>query len=74
MNVAIIYTGGLPVKIKVTVRTQVNGQRKTMAEWGEVTGIGADTIESRINRLGWDVVRTLTTPKRILPPRKKVAA
>lgn len=51
-----------------------NGQRKTMAEWGETTGIGGDTIEARINRLGWDVARTLTTPKRILPKRKKVSA
>jgi len=51
-----------------------NGQKKTMAEWGEVTGIGADVIQERVTRYKWGVARALTTPKRILPPRKKEAA
>lgn len=51
-----------------------NGQKKTMAEWGEVTGIGADVIQERVTRYKWSVDRALTTPKRILPPRKKEAA
>ncbi len=39
------------------------GQRRTSAEWGELTGLGRRVIESRIDVLGWDVTRALTTPK-----------
>lgn len=40
-----------------------NGQRKTMSEWGEITGLGVHIIWKRINMLGWTVEKTLTTPR-----------
>lgn len=40
---------------------ELNGERKTMAEWSELTGIGWHTLESRL-RYGWSVERTLTEP------------
>ncbi len=40
---------------------EFNGQKRTLAEWGEVTGINFATIWARINR-GWDIERALTHP------------
>ncbi len=38
---------------------EFNGKRNTVAQWGEITGINASTIHTRI-RKGWSVERTLT--------------
>lgn len=40
---------------------EFRGNRATIAEWSEVTGIRYDNIKNRINNLGWSVQRALTT-------------
>lgn len=40
------------------------GQTKTMSEWSRVTGFSARLIHDRLSA-GWNVEKTLTTPKRI---------
>ena len=42
---------------------EYDGKKLTMAEWGEITGIGASTIEGRLNRCGWTIESALSTPK-----------
>lgn len=39
---------------------EYNGEKKTVAEWSEITGINYNTLLRRINS-GWDVERALTT-------------
>ena len=43
---------------------EFNGERRTIAEWADVTVLSQSVIESRL-RLGWSAERTLTQPKRI---------
>lgn len=43
---------------------EYNGETHTLAQWGEITGISADNIQVRIDRLGWTVEKALTTPTR----------
>lgn len=38
-----------------------DGQRRSLAEWSEVTGLSEKTIKSRL-RIGWSIERTLTEP------------
>lgn len=38
-----------------------NGEKLTMSQWADKTGIDACVISDRIGR-GWDVEKTLTTP------------
>ncbi len=40
------------------------GREKTMAEWAEWTGLVRETIRDRIDKLGWNVERALTTNTR----------
>lgn len=42
------------------------GQTKTLVEWVEVTGLTRATIESRLDRMGWDVQAALTKPSRLV--------
>ena len=42
---------------------EYKGERKTVAEWAECTGIGYETLRQRLNN-GWDVERAMTTPQR----------
>ena len=37
-----------------------NGERHTMAEWAEITGINQSTISLRINKRGWTIEEALT--------------
>jgi len=39
-----------------------NGETKTLSQWAEAVGISAQVIWYRINKLGWEVEKTLTTP------------
>lgn len=39
---------------------EFNGQRHTISEWAETTGINKNTIRSRIEKYGWIVERALT--------------
>ena len=39
-----------------------NGETKTIAQWGEATGILEDTIKARIDYYGWSTEKALTTP------------
>lgn len=45
---------------RANVFLEFNGQRKTIAEWAEATGIDFKKISRRINRDGWNVDRALT--------------
>lgn len=38
------------------------GQKKTLSEWAEQTGIGSATLRTRLVVLGWSVERALTEP------------
>ncbi len=40
----------------------VDGQTKTLAEWGEVTGIGMKVIHNRMTMLGWSEEEAIKTP------------
>lgn len=42
---------------------ELNGERHTLTEWGEITGLGASLLLDRA-RLGWSDERMLTTPVR----------
>lgn len=39
-----------------------NGERRTLAEWSEVTGIPVPVIRERIDRLAWSVADALRVP------------
>lgn len=45
-----------------------NGERLTLAEWSERTGIPRNTIYIRIKRRRWTVDKALTTPTQKRPP------
>lgn len=47
----------------------LNGETHTMAEWGIITGIKDYNIENRLNKYGWSVEKTLTTP--VIPCKRK---
>lgn len=40
------------------------GQKKTLTEWSEITGIKAATLRHRVSSYGWSAERALTTPVR----------
>lgn len=42
--------------------TTINGETKTLSEWSEIYGIPYSAISARINKLGWDDVKAITTP------------
>lgn len=42
---------------------ELNGERKTIAEWAEKLGVNWSTIRNRIDRYGWTLERALTTRK-----------
>lgn len=44
----------------------LDGQKKTIAEWSEITGISKDALTMRVNKLGWTEKEALT-----IPPRKQ---
>jgi hypothetical protein len=39
---------------------EINGQKRTLAEWAEYAGIGWFTLRQRLDRMGWDIERALT--------------
>jgi hypothetical protein len=41
-------------------RYEHDGKNLTLAEWSEITGIKADTINRRIKKLGWPIKEALT--------------
>ncbi len=41
----------------------------TYTDWAKKTGISANTISIRINKLKWSVEKTLTTPVKRKTPR-----
>lgn len=45
---------------------EYKGQRRTLNEWAELTGINRSTIYCRLNQ-GWSVEKTLTTQKNVPP-------
>jgi hypothetical protein len=42
-----------------------NGETRTLAEWGRVTGLGCGVIQGRLTA-GWSVERSLSQPKKVL--------
>ena len=46
------------------------GERKTVTQWAEDTGISRNTLYKRLSN-GWDVERTLTTPTRKHTKKKR---
>ncbi len=42
---------------------ELNGERKTIAQWAEQLGVGWTCIRDRLDRYGWTIERALTTPK-----------
>lgn len=46
-----------------SVYYEVNGERKTLAEWSEITGVNSSTISNRI-KVGWPSDRIFDKPKR----------
>lgn len=40
------------------------GETKTLAEWGEITGLGSQVIKDRLDKLHWTPDRALTVPVR----------
>jgi hypothetical protein len=56
---------------------EYDGDRKTLAEWEDITGIQQDTIRRRLE-MGWDIYRALTQPAVRTPPpirkKKSIAA
>lgn len=42
----------------------LDGDKKTLAEWAEITGIISQTIMTRIKRYGWTVKQALSMPSR----------
>lgn len=41
---------------------EFDGQRKTIEEWSEITGLRYGVISSRVNKLKWSAEKALTTP------------
>lgn len=41
---------------------EFNNEVHTLAEWSEITNIPYNTLENRINRIGWSIEKSLTTP------------
>ena len=50
-----------------------NGERATVAEWAERTGIAAGTISMRL-RMGWSAPRAVTTPVRSFVGRDRASS
>jgi len=46
-----------------------NGETKTVSEWSKELGVDKAVLYARINNLGWDAEKALTTPTRKCKPR-----
>lgn len=46
------------------VTVTINGETKILIDWAREYGINPKTVYNRINVLGWDDVRAVTTPSR----------
>lgn len=42
---------------------EYNGIRHTLAQWSEITGLSAESIQVRIDYLNWSIEEALTIPK-----------
>lgn len=49
-----------------------NGKTHTITEWAEITGIGREALYRRVNLLGWDAKKALTTPQKKGKRGKKI--
>lgn len=49
----------------------LDGKIKTLSQWSDITGISTSTLSARLNKLGWTIERTLTTPVRNINRRQK---
>jgi lambda repressor-like predicted transcriptional regulator len=39
---------------------EINGHKKTLAQWAEYAGLSWATLRQRLDRMGWDIERALT--------------
>lgn len=46
-----------------------NGERRTLSEWSEITGISAYVLQNRLSKLGWSVERAMTEEPRVCKRR-----
>lgn len=42
---------------------EYRGERRTLSEWAERTGMSPHNIKQRVDKLGWSVEKALSTPK-----------
>lgn len=47
---------------------ELNGERKTIAEWADQLGVRWNLIRCRVDRYGWSIERALTTPVKSCKP------
>ena len=43
-----------------------NGKTQSIKEWEQEMGFPRQTLDNRLNKLGWDIERALTTPVKVL--------
>lgn len=41
---------------------EFNGEKHTLTEWAKITGINKQTLQMRLDKSGWSIEQTLTTP------------
>lgn len=41
---------------------EINGERKTLHQWCDCYGVSYQTVASRLNLYGWDLIKALTVP------------
>lgn len=49
-----------------------DGETHTVTEWAKITGIGRESLYRRLNNLGWDIEKALTTPCKKSKRGKKI--
>lgn len=54
-------------QVRNTIRSKrfnLNGETRALTEWCEIYKIKSTAVSSRVNKMGWDLERALTTPVR----------
>jgi hypothetical protein len=65
----ILTTPFAPLKKKRWPFLTFKGETKTQKEWANELGVSTAVINARLNRYGWSIEKTLTTP--VIPRNKK---
>ena len=59
-------------KKRSLITLEYNGERKTIREWSETTGLSYNVIRDRYVSLGWSAERTITEPLHTEPPIERL--